>query len=148
MSYHERKAILDGASSLILTLAFSGYAYQRYLAEGIQLLQNPQFWGQTFLTFIVVSIIISIFMTIGFTIHYRLTTHETEPKFTDERDKLIELKATRNSYFAFVIGVLLSMCLIALNFPLYTMFIGLTYSGLAASLVDDVTQFYLYRRGF
>lgn len=148
MSYHERKAILATASSIIMTLAFSIYIYQHYLMEGIELLQNPQFWGMAFLGFILVSIIINIIITIAFTIHYRLTTQETEPRFTDERDKLIGLKATRNSYYAFIFGVLLSMSLIALNLPLFTMFIGLTYSGLVSSVVDEVTQFYLYRRGF
>jgi hypothetical protein len=40
------------------------------------------------------------------------------------------------------------MILVALNLPLYTMFLGLTYAGLFSSVADDVTQFYLYRRGF
>lgn len=148
MSYHERKSIVAIVSSVLTTVVYSFYVYQRYLAEGVEILNSPQFWGVTFFVFILVSIVAGILVTIGFTIHYRLTTKETEPTITDERDALIELKATRNSYYAFIAGVLLSMGLLALNMPLWGTFIGLTYSGLAASLVDDVTQFYLYRRGF
>ena len=148
MSYHEKQAIVSMISSVLITLIYSVYVFQKYLAGNEDLLLNLRFWGWAFLAFILVSIVAKILITIAFTIHYRITTREEEPSFSDERDKLIELKAARNSNYAFSIGVVLSMISLAIGMPLYIMFTLLIYSGLAASVVDDITQFYLYRRGF
>jgi VanZ family protein len=54
----------------------------------------------------------------------------------------------RNAFFVFSIGVVLSMVTLVLDMPLYVMFITIIYSGLLSSVIDEFTQFYLYRRGF
>jgi hypothetical protein len=122
--------------------------FQKYLSGNEDLLLNLPFWGWVFLAFILVSVVAKILITIAFTIHYRITTREEEPSFSDERDQWIELKGARNANYAFSIGVVLSMASLVINTPLYVMFTLLIYSGLVASIVDDITQFYLYRRGF
>lgn len=148
MSYHEKRAVISMISSVLITLIYSVYLFQRYLAGNDELLFDLRFWGSAFLIFILVSIVAKIIITIVFTIHYRLTMKEEEPSFSDERDQIIELKATRNASYAFSIGVVLSMASLVINMPLYIMFTLLVYSGLLSSVVDDLTQFYLYRRGF
>lgn len=148
MSYHEKRAIVHMISSVLVTIAYSMYLFQRYLAGGREFINDPHFWGAAFLVFIPVSVVANILITIAFTIHYRITTNETEPSFSDERDKLIELKAARNALYVFSIGVVLSMVTLVLDMPLYVMFITIIYSGLVSSVIADFTQFHLYRRGF
>lgn len=148
MSYHEKRAIINMFSSLLITAGYSAYLYVRYLAGSKAFINDPRFWAIAFLVFIPVSIIANILITIIFTIHYRMTTKEEEPSFSDERDKLIELKGTRNALYVFSVGVILSMVALALGMPLYVMFIAIIYAGLLSSVVDELTQFVLYHRGF
>lgn len=148
MSYHEKRAIVNMISSVLITASYSVYLYVRYLAGGGEFINAPHFWGSAFLIFIPVSIVANIIISIVFTIHYRITTKEEEPSVSDERDKLIELKAARNALYVVSIGVVLSMVTLVLNMPIYVMFITIIYSGLLSSVTDEFTQFYLYRRGF
>ncbi len=148
MSYHEKRAVVNMFSSVLVTAGYSVYLYIRYLAGGGGFINDPRFWGKAFLIFIPVSIVANIIINIAFTIHYRLTTKEEEPSISDERDKIIELKGSRNALFVFSIGVVLSMVTLVIGLPLYVMFITMIYSGLLSSVIDEFTQFYLYRRGF
>jgi hypothetical protein len=148
MSYHEKRALVNIFSSVLVTISYSIYLYVRYLAGGGEFVNDPRFWANAFLIFIPISIVATILISIVFTIHYRLTTHEEEPSITDERDKLIELKGSRIALYTFSIGVVLSMVTLALGMPLSAMFITIIYSGLLSSVIDEFTQFYLYRRGF
>ncbi len=147
MSYHEKRAIVNMLSSILLTAAYSVYLYVNYLAGGREFINDPRFWGAAFLIFIPVSIVANIIVSIVFTIQYRIITREEEPSISDERDQLIGLKGTRNAMYAFSIGAVLSMVPLVLGLPLYAMFITLIYSGLVSSVIDEFTQFYLYRRG-
>lgn len=147
MSYHEKRAIVHMISSVLITVAYSLYLFQRYRAGGGEFVNVPHFWGLSFLIFILVSIVANIIISIVFNIHYRIVAKEEEPSFSDERDKLIELKGARNALYVFSIGVVLSMASLVINMPLYVMFIAIIYSGLVSSVVADITQFYLYRRG-
>jgi hypothetical protein len=148
MSYHEKRAIVNMLSSILITAAYSVYLYLRYLAGGGEFINDPRFWGQAFLIFIPVSIVANIITSIVFTIQYRITMKEEEPSISDERDKLIELKGNRNALYTISIGVVLAMLTLVLGMPLYVMFITIIYSGLLSSLVDEFTQFAIYRRGF
>lgn len=148
MSYHEKRAIVSMVTSVLITVGYSVYLYLRYLAGDGELINNPRFWGAAFLIFILVSIVANILITIAFIIYYRITEKEEEPSIADERDKLIALKGARNASYTFSIGVVLSMVALVVNLPLYVMFIGIVAAGLLSSVVDDLTQFLLYRRGF
>jgi hypothetical protein len=148
MSYHEKRAIVSMISSVLITVVYSVVLFQRYLSVSDEYLNDPRFWGAAFLVFIVVSILANILITIAFTIYYRITSHEDAPAFSDERDKLIELKGTRNASYTFSIGVVLYIVSLVLYMPLYVMFILIVFSGLVSSMMDDFTQLYLYRKGF
>ncbi len=148
MSYHEKRSIVNMFSSVLVTVVYSVYLYARYLSGGKEFVDDPRFWAKAFLIFIPISIAATIIISIGFTIQYRLTTKEEEPSITDERDKLIELKASRNALYVFSIGMVLAMVTLAAGMPIYVMFITIIYSGLLSSVIDELTQFTLYRRGF
>ncbi|HNT78627.1 MAG TPA: hypothetical protein PKH77_26760 [Anaerolineae bacterium] len=148
MSYHEKRAIVNMLSSISITVGYSVYLYFRYLAGGGEFANDPRFWANAFLIFIPISIAANILSSVFFTLHYRITTHDQEPAITDERDKLIELKGNRNALYVFSLGVMLAMVTSALGMPISAMFITIIYSGLLSAVVDELTQFVLYRRGF
>ena len=75
------------------------------------------------------------------------TGNEDFDSVVDERDKMIELKATRNSYYAFASGFVVSALGLAIGMPVYGIFIAFVAFGLVAEIIDNVSQIYYYRKG-
>ncbi|MCL6603541.1 MAG: hypothetical protein K6T94_11750 [Paenibacillus sp.] len=147
MSYQEKKNIVSLMGSLFIFGMYCLYVFQKQSVGSIDSTDTFRFWGAFILILIPVSIVAKIIITIVFNIIYRLTTNEIEPSFYDELDKLIELKATRNSYYVFILGFLLSMGSLVLEMQPSAMFIILIASGLVSEMVGGITQLYHYRRG-
>ncbi|NEW07561.1 hypothetical protein GK047_16260 [Paenibacillus sp. SYP-B3998] len=147
MSYQEKKNIASLIGTLLIFGCYCLYVFQSYPEGSIDSTETFRFWGAVILILIPVSIVAKIIINIVFNIIYRITTKEEEPSFSDELDKLIELKATRNSHYMFIFGFLLSMGSLVLHMPPFVMFILLIFSGLASEVVGAITQLYLYRRG-
>jgi len=148
MSYQEKRAIMSLISTILITALYSVYMAQRYPEGSSYSAEVFRFWGAFFLILIPVSIVAKIIIYILFSIINAITTREVEPSFSDERDKLIDLKATRNSFYAFIFGFLLAMVSLVMDMPPAAMFIILICSGLVSEIVGDISQFIFYRRGF
>lgn len=148
MSYQERRAIVSLISSILITTLYSAYMVQRYPAAGPYSAEVFHFWGAFFLILIPVSIVARILIHIVFSIINTMATREMEPSVTDERDRLIELKAARNSLYIFAVGVLLAMGSLVVDMPPPVMFIILICAGLVSEMISIISQFYFYRRGF
>jgi hypothetical protein len=148
MSFQERRAIVSLISTILITGVYAAYMAQRYPASGDYSIEVFRFWGAFFLILIPVMIVARIIIHIVFSIINTLATHENEPDIADERDKLIELKATRNALYVFSVGVILAMGSLVIDLPPAAMFIFLLGAGIASELVSEVSQFYFYRRGF
>ncbi|MBT2292596.1 hypothetical protein J7E73_26365 [Paenibacillus albidus] len=147
MSYQEKKNVVSLFSTILIFSFYCLYVFQTYPEAVQESAETFRFWASVILILIPVSIAAKIIITIVFNIIYRITTNEKEPSFTDELDKLIELKASRNSHYVFILGFVLSMGSLVLNMPPYAMFIILIFSGLVSEVVGVITQLYLYRRG-
>jgi hypothetical protein len=77
------------------------------------------------------------------------TQQEPDPDdIADERDRLIDLRGTKVTYFASSVGVFLSMLTFVLGQPPLVMFTLLIFFGVLAQISGDITRLYLYRRGF
>jgi hypothetical protein len=107
-----------------------------------------RFWGITILLIVPAQIVVNIVTHIIFNILNTIATREKMPSFSDELDKLVELRANRNAYTVFMIGFLLSMGTLALDMPPYVMFNALVISLFTASIVWSSSQLYFYRKGF
>jgi hypothetical protein len=70
------------------------------------------------------------------------------PSFTDERDKLIELKSIRIAHWIFIIGFMTAMGSLAFGMKPYVMFLTLISSGFLASLASEVAKIIYYRKGY
>ncbi|MFX3637008.1 MAG: hypothetical protein ACE3L7_30410 [Candidatus Pristimantibacillus sp.] len=147
MSYQEKKNYVSLFCTLFIFGFYCLYVFRNYQEEIFGPTLNFSVWGAIILILIPISIVAKIIITIIFTIINRITTNEIEPSFSDELDKLIELKATRNSHYVFVLGFILSMVALVIDRSPSTMFMILLFSGFVSEIVGVGTQLYLYRRG-
>lgn len=76
-----------------------------------------------------------------------IATREDKTPVEDERDKLVKLKAIRNSYYVFTGGFVLSVLALAVGMPVYGIFIAFVGFGLLAEIMDNGSQIYYYRKG-
>jgi len=113
----------------------------------MELLNDFQFWGKSFLYLIPVAIVVQIVIQILFAIANRIITQEDLPDITDERDKLIELKCTRISHWIFILGFMLAMGSLAAGMKPYVMFLTLISSGFLATLASEIAKIIYYRMG-
>ena len=147
MSYQERQNIVNILSGLLITAIYAWIIYQRQLGGSIDLTEDYKTWGIVFLIFIAVSVVARIIILIIFHIINAIATREETVPSEDERDKLIKLKALRNSYYVFTSGFALSMVGLALGMPVYILFIIFIVVGLIAEIVENISQIYFYRKG-
>ena len=147
MTYQEKKSIVSFISAILIFGSYCLYMYPRFPEGGLESEETFRYWGSFVLFLTLFSIIAHIIISIIFNIIFRMTTREKEPKFADELDKLIDLKANRNSFFVFIIGFLLAMGSLIIYQPSQMMFIILITSGFISDLTGSVSKLYHYRRG-
>ncbi|MEH6954822.1 hypothetical protein [Neobacillus drentensis] len=147
MTYQEKRSIVSLISAILIFGTYCLYMYPRYPGGGLETLETFRYWGSFVLILTLFSIVAHIIISIIFNIVFRMTTREKEPKFADELDKLIDLKAARNSFFVFIIGFLLAMGSLIIFQPSQVMFIILIISGFISDVTGSLTKFYHYRKG-
>jgi beta-lactamase regulating signal transducer with metallopeptidase domain len=129
-----------------------------YIIRVFQMIQGGSFnstnvfrlWGIVIALAILVTVFATILTHIVSNIIQAIKTKE-EPvieDIADERDKLIDLRGTKITYFVSSIGVFLSMLTFALGQPPLVMFTLLIFFGVLAQIIGDISRLYLYRRGF
>ena len=147
MSYQERRAIVSIIATLAINAVYWPAMLQRYPAGDAYAPEVFHFWGAAFLILIAVTIVVKIATYIFFSIANAIATREEEPSFSDERDKLVELKGTRNGMYAMMIGIPLAMVALVVEQPPSVMFVVFIAAGLASDVISDVSHFIYYRRG-
>lgn len=147
MGHKEKQSIVSIIGSVLVIGFYSLYVYRNYIQADLELLNDFQFWGKSFLYLIPVAIVVQIVIHIIFAIANRIITQEDLPDLTDERDKLIELKSIRISHWIFILGFMLAMGSLAMGMKPYIMFLTLTSSGFLASLASEVAKIIYYRKG-
>ncbi|RAP73386.1 hypothetical protein [Paenibacillus montanisoli] len=147
MTYQEKKSIVSLISAILIFGFYCAYMYPRRPEGDLMSAETFRYWGSFVLILMLVSIIAHIVISIIFNIVFRMTTGEKEPAFADELDKLIELRAHRNSFFVFIIGFLLAMGSLVYDQPSQIMFIILIASGFISDVTGSATKLYHYRKG-
>jgi hypothetical protein len=97
--------------------------FQKYQERSLDMTETFKLWGSAILILIPVAVVAKIIIHIVFSIIHKLATNEKEPSFLDELDKLIALKATRNSHYVFVLGFAASMGSLVIDMSPSVMFI-------------------------
>ena len=148
-TYRKEKEILVSlVSTLLIFGCYSLVVYYKYIAGDPEIINDFKFWGKAFLILIPVSIVAQIIIHIVFAIINKIATNEDIPVISDERDKLIELKAVRISHWIFIFGFMLAMGSMAAGMQPWVMFLTLIFSGFIATLVSEIARFIFYRKGF
>jgi hypothetical protein len=147
MSYREKENLVNIFSGLIITTIYAWIVYQKHLQGRFDLTEDFSKWGVLLLIFMGVSIGARIVIYIIFHIINAIATHEEDMPVTDERDKLIKLKSTRNSHWTFSLGIMLSILALAIGMPVYGILIAFVVCGLISEIVDNSSQIYYYRKG-
>jgi hypothetical protein len=134
-------------STIIILGIYGLRVYTNYLADNPELLNDFKFWGKSFLILIPVMVVAQIIIQIIFAIINAIVTKKETAEITDERDKLIDLKAIRVSHWTFCAGFLMAMGSQAIGMQPYVMFITLIGSCFIAGIAEGITQIYYYRKG-
>jgi hypothetical protein len=149
ITYSREKQIIVSVITSIMILGFySLYVFRNYISGSPEIINDFKFWGKAFLILIPVSIVAQIIIHIVFAIINKIATNEDIPVISDERDKLIELKAVRISHWIFIFGFMLSMGSQAFGMQPWVMFITLVFSGFVASVISEIARIIYYRKGF
>lgn len=130
-----------------------------FMLRVFQMLQGDSFtasnvfrlWGVVIILAIVFTIFATVLTHIVSTIIEVIRTGNENPEiedFEDERDKLIDLRGTKVTYFISSLGVFLAMLTFVIGQPALVMFTLLIFFGVLAQVVGDATRLFLYRRGF
>ena len=148
MTYQQRQTISYLISTLLVSAGYAVYLLTK-AREGIFDTDTiASSWGTTILVLIAIQVAVTIIVTILVTIIEAIRTRQEPNEFSDERDKLIELKANKASYSTFGIGFLLAMLALALGQAPLVMFNLIVFSMFASAIVGYITQLAMYRRGF
>ena len=147
MSYREKENLINIFSALAISGVFAWMVYRRYLEGKIDLTDDFQTWGKIFLIYAGVSIVARIIIYIIFHIINAIATRQEKIPKEDERDKLIKLKAIRNSHYTFSIGFMIAIIALAFGMPVQGLFIVFVISGVISELIDNGSQIYYYRKG-
>jgi hypothetical protein len=150
MSYQEKNITVSLVSHLLIGVYYLSQLFQMQQSGGLVSAEVFRLWVIVIVAIIVVNIIGNILTHILSNIIHAIKTgkEEEERYIEDERDNLIGLKGSKVSYIAFSIGVLISMLTFAFGQPPLVMFSLLILSSIVAEIIGDISQLYLYRKGF
>jgi hypothetical protein len=148
MPYQERRAIVSLVTTFLVSLSFFIYLFPRYPTGNPYSADIFRFWGLAIMLSIPLWIGVNIAITIVFSIIYAIVMHETVSFFSDERDKLIELRATQNALLVVIGGFFLAMGSLVIDMPPSVMFLVLIVSGYGSGMASSISQIYFSRRGF
>jgi hypothetical protein len=147
MDQKEKQILVTIISTMLIFGLYSLYVYNKYITVNPDVINDFKFWGKAFLILIPVSIVAQINIHIIFSIINKIVTNEDMPTLSDERDKLIELKAIRISHWIFTLGFLMAMGSQAFDMKPWVMFILLIFSGFVSGMASEVAKIYFYRKG-
>ena len=148
MSFQEIRAITTSFTTVLILVLYyliilNNYNHQFYIDN-----VDFSFWGTVILMLIPVLVIAQIVIHILLHIVLAILTRGKEDlSLEDERDKLIELKATRNFYHAFMAGFFFGIGILAFGFSPILMFNIFLLTILIAAIVEGISQFIYYRKG-
>ena len=148
MSFQEKRSSAHLFSIVLVAVGFYVYVFQWNVGEAFGDTGSYAFWAWALLAVIPVQIATHIVITILFTIGNTIATKREEPDIMDERDKIIEFRAMRNTFSVFMIAFAASLVLILFEMPLSYMFGGFLGGLLLSQMVWTISQFYYYRRGY
>ena len=151
MSFQEKNITVTLVSFSLILGIFLIRLFQMIQTESFNSTNVFRLWGIVIVLAIFFTIIATILTHIVSAIIQAIKTGEEDPEIDnteDERDKLIDLRGTKVTYFLSSIGVFLAMLTFVLGRSPLVMFTLLIFFGVVAQIIGDISRLVLYRRGF
>jgi hypothetical protein len=148
MSTKEKENFISLVSGIVVSIPYLIYVILRYQDSNFTTEEELKFWATAVLILIPIRIVSIIIMYVTVAIVNAIVTGEEDVKdLVDERDRLIELKANRNSYIITMVGFGLGIASLAFGGSVTLMFGIFIIFGFVAELVSFVSNVYYYRKG-
>jgi len=148
MSRHEVNIIATLISTALVFAIYWVKMHQMYQAGMFNTADTASLVGKAILLLIVVQIGVNIVTRIASHILFYVSRREDEPDMEDERDKLIELRGLRISFFVLSGGFILSMIALAVGQPTFLVFNLIIFSFTVGDMAGNGLKLHHYRRGF
>ena len=145
MDYYEKRSVLSlGVTSIVYASVY--YDIYDYLVIRSLDPSNLNFWGNIFLELFLCLVAVYFMLYAVFNYVHKRRTGEAKPKFTDERDDLIELRAVQVSFYMLALGVFLSLVAAIHVSTLSPVLIGVMSAFFAAGIAADSMRILGYRK--
>ncbi len=146
MSSQEKDNYISLITSIFVSVPYFVYVFFQYQSQNIGSGEYLNFWVSAILFLIPLRIFSEIILHIIFSIIAAIATGDKESTVKDERDKLIELKGTRNAYYTFCTGIFLAMFVLFITKSISAMFIIVFLSGFVSEIIGIISQIYYYHK--
>ena len=151
MNYGEGRAILELISSVVTLVVYGALVAFGWVHEWFVVGDILQFWAIVILIFIpfsiIVRIIVNIVYSIGNSVAHEIKGGFPDDDIVDERDRMIMLKATRNSMFLFVAGFLVGLVFLAFKLSPHFFFGSIILFGALTDFASTAMTIVYYRKG-
>ncbi len=149
MNFEVKNTYAGIASTVMIFAIYYIVASGMYAAGRFEGPEGLALLGKAILALMAGGIVMHIVMLILANIVFAIIQRDPKPSFVvDERDKLIELRGLRVSYYVFGAGYVASMIAMAMGMGAFGVFnLLLAFCALSA-LVEAVLRLVLYHRGF
>ncbi|WP_086313989.1 hypothetical protein A5821_001544 [Enterococcus sp. 7F3_DIV0205] len=145
MIYQSKKALVLLISNVVIFF----YLYFDHLnALRLHSADFLALWGGFFVKLLFILVIANIIVLIVFNLLNDMFSKNKAPTISDERDRLIELRAVRNFCFLLAFGFFLAMAAIAIHQPISTMFTILAFTVLVSDIISYASYIFYYERGY
>ncbi|MBP7174921.1 MAG: hypothetical protein KBA53_01715 [Thermoclostridium sp.] len=147
MTYQQRKSIVSICSSLLIWGIYCLWVFKINPDQSGTIEGTIKYWGFVMVLMIPVQIVPRIIVQILFSVVNWVVTKEQEPTFSDELDKSIMLKSTRNAFYGFIVTFFCSMALLAIGLPIISMFYMMFFGFALCGLTKELSELVYYHRG-
>ena len=150
MSFQQKNIAVSLGSFILILIIYVTRLFNIYDNGVVEQSSIFRLWGLIIILTIVFTIIGTILTHIVSAIVQVVKTGEKEPKIEDiedERDKIIDLKGIRVSYYVSGFGALIAMLSFVIGQPAILMFSLLIFIGLVSQIIGDIFRMILYRKG-
>jgi hypothetical protein len=149
MAYQQINIVVALTSHLVVLVYYLANLIRMYQQGGLVESRVFTLWAVVIIATIIITIVGTILTAIMVSIARTIKTETVEEERfnVDERDKLIDLRGVRVTYFSYSIGVFLSMLTFVIGQPPLVMFSLLILFGIIGEIIGDISKLYLYRKG-
>lgn len=152
MTHQEKRNIVHLITFILFMGIYALIVLNKYQSGDFDHLSDMRFWA----TIIIISIPIQIAVRIVVEIIYHIVIEvsseitgkeKDDVDIVDERDKLIELKASRGSSILFAVGFIWALATQMFDASIHTFFLIIVITGVFSELLETGLKLHYYRNG-